>query len=342
MLFWKLVRILLILLLCPMVARAKIIFISTSTPLGPDRYIYVMNDDGSDKTLVYDGKPRIWDTRWTPTGQIVFESQTKLYRINPDGTGLEELAAPGGERIGDFTVSPDGKKIMFDWTERIDGTAVTSVRVLDIETGKIRKIADMNFAFPDWSPDGRHIVYSTAIVGGGGGNSLWIMDADGRNPRQLDLPPPRAAGLNVNVAAWGPRWSPNSQQIVYTQEHFTWEPHGNGLALIRKALYIVICDRNGKTIRQLKVPKNLDAASFAWIDGGRSILFTGWERVLNRVPLEKEEPSRSIYKYNLRTDEMVQITNHPGDDSDIDWISDDVLSVTPQGKKKVTWGAIKE
>ena len=92
---WKLIHISFILLLFPMIARAKIVFLSASTPQGEDRYIYVMNDDGSNKTLVYDAKPDMWDTRWTPNGQIAFESRGKIYLINPDGTNLQQLADPG-------------------------------------------------------------------------------------------------------------------------------------------------------------------------------------------------------------------------------------------------------
>ncbi|RKU14725.1 hypothetical protein C6501_07765 [Candidatus Poribacteria bacterium] len=345
--FWKRICILLVLLFCPMVARAKIVFLSTPTPFGTDRAIYVMNDDGSNKTLVYDGKPRMWNTRWTPTGQFFFESQNTLYRINPDGTGLEQLAVLNNGKWDYLAFSPDGKKVVFDWEERIDGKAVWSVRVLDIGTGKIRKIADINYASADWSPDGRHIVYSTTLGlnDGTGGNSLWVMNADGRKAREIVSPPPPGG---VNTARWEPRWSPDSQQIVYSQVDFVWEEQApNVIAFIRKGFYIVICDRNGKTIRRLDVPKNLRAVGFAWMNGGKSILFSGREKVLNkRQPRgpdgELVHQPLNIYKYHLRTDEMVQITKHPGDDNEVDWISDDVLSVTPQGKKKVTWGELKK
>ena len=339
----KLIRISFIFLLFPMIARAKIVFLSASTRQGEDRYIYVMNDDGSNKTLVYDAKPDMWDTRWTPNGQIAFKSRGKIYLINPDGTNLQQLADPGEGRISYFTFSPDGKKVLFKWEERINQKTVWSVRVLNIETGKIRKIADMLVAFPDWSPDGRYIVYVTPLGLDDGtlGNSLWIMDADGRNRREILSPP---VGGALNIARWVPRWSPDSQQIVYTQQNFTWEERKMGiLSLIRKALYCVICDKNGNTIRRLNVPKNIQSTSFAWMDGGKSIVFAGWELALNELPPGWGEglPTK-IYKYNLRTNKMVQLTKHPRHNVDVDWISDDVLSVSPEGKMQTQWGAIKE
>ena len=264
--FWKWVHILLVLLFCPIGGHAKIVFLSAPTPFSKDiEAIYVMDDDGRNKTRVFEGKSYLWDTQWTPTGQIFFSSSNRLYRINPDGTGLEELAdlKPLGGKWGSLALSPEGKKVVFDLEERIEGKLVWSVHVLEIGTGTIRKIADANFAGSDWSPDGRQIVYSTSLHLNGGGNSIWVMNADGRKKREILKPPP-AGG--VNSARWEPRWSPDSQRIVYSQQDFVWEKQApNVIAFIRKGHSIVICDKNGKTIRRLEVPKNLDAVSFAWM-----------------------------------------------------------------------------
>lgn len=348
--FWKGVYILLVLLFCPIGVHAKIVFLSVPPFAKDPAAIYVMDDAGRNKTRVFEGKPNLEFTQWTPTGQIFFRSLKRLYRINPDGTGLEELAdlshLDGG--WGSLALSPDAKKVVFDLAERIEGKLVWSVHVLEIGTGTLRKIADdINFAGSDWSPDGRQIVYSTSLGlnDGRGGNSIGVMNADGRKKREILKPPP-AGG--VNIARWAPRWSPDSQQIVYSQQDFVWKPQEKGgVAFIRKGHSIVICDRNGKTIRRLNVPKNLEALGFAWMDGGRSILFSGWEMVLNGFqPIDPDGnvvyPPVNLYKYHLRTNELVQMTNHPGDDIYRDWIRDDVLPVDPRGKKKVMWGTIKE
>ena len=42
------------------------------------------------------------------------------------------------------------------------------------------------------------------------------------------------------------------------------------------------------------------------------------------------------------TGEIVNLTNTPGDDFAMGWISDDVLSVTPLGKKRTQWENTKE
>ena len=59
-------------------------------------------------------------------------------------------------------------------------------------------------------------------------------------------------------------------------------------------------------------------------------------------PLPEEREPINIYKYNIATGVLTQLTDDFGDEQTVDWIDDDVLSVTPVGKKKVTWGVLKQ
>jgi len=55
---------------------------------------------------------------------------------------------------------------------------------------------------PAWSPDGKKIVY---LQQSGNGNSLWLSDPDGKNPRMLIR-----SGINME-----PSWLPDSKNIVW-------------------------------------------------------------------------------------------------------------------------------
>lgn len=347
--FYKRICLYLILCLFSTFTSAKIVFLAA--PTRADNYsIYVMDDDGSNRTLVYDGKttPSIYDVHWSPAGQLVFEARGVFYFMNADGTHLRRLPHIEG-LIRSFTLSPDGQQIMFELEERIENQkAVQSIQILTVQTGKIRKIRDIpageGIGYLDWSPDGKKVLFATPILLGGAklGNSIGVMDASGKNVKELLAPP----GIGeLNISRWFPTWSPDSAQFVYKQNEYTWEERKPGvISEIIKAYRCIISDKAGRTLRKLNVPKQLAASFFAWMDKGKSIIFEGTEKDLNEPPPEfGKEPPDHIYKYNLQTNKLVNLTRGTKEKIGfVDWISDDVLPVSPQGKKKVMWGMVKQ
>ena len=142
----------------------------------------------------------------------------------------------------------------------------------------------------------------------------------------------------------GPRWSPDGKQIVYLYDDYAWERQDNGrIALIYKAHRYFICDRNGKNIKQLRIPKNWWGTSIDWMDDGESVVFCARAEVPLDRPVQPDEvPPANIYKYHIWEQITTRLTDHPGLDQSVNWISDDVLLVVPQDKKKVTWGTLKQ
>ena len=337
----------LLLLLFSTMVSAKIVF--TSTRDGT-RGIYVMDDDSSNVTLLTDilspSRPR-----WSPDGkQIVFtrninagNSQNKhMLLMNADGTNIRQLTEPSNNKwSGHASFLPDGKSILFKQTERIDNEDRFSVNIMDLDRSKIKQISDLGANFPDISPDGRHIVFGSFAAAGGDGGNLYIMLADGGNPRELLLPPLGPEIVHRSV----PRWSPDGKQIVYKESKYNWveveDPVKGGkvLALAYSEFRIIICDQNGTTIRKLNIPKNWASLSPIWVDNGTSLIFSAHEVALN-VPFKSG--FYNIYKYHIQTGKITRLSEHPGNDYSLDWISDKTYSVTPQGKKKVQWGTLKQ
>jgi imidazolonepropionase-like amidohydrolase/Tol biopolymer transport system component len=100
-------------------------------------------------------------------------------------------------------VSPDGQTLVFD--------LLGDIYVMPIAGGEARAIAsgvawDMQ---PRWSPDGRHIAFTSDRAGG---DNIWVMDADGSNPVQVSKETFRL--LN------SPEWTPDGEFIV-ARKHFT-------------------------------------------------------------------------------------------------------------------------
>ncbi|HVL40678.1 MAG TPA: amidohydrolase, partial [Brevundimonas sp.] len=100
-------------------------------------------------------------------------------------------------------VSPDGRTIVFD--------LLGDIYVMPVAGGEARAISS-GVAWemqPKWSPDGRHIAFTSDR---GGGDNIWIMDADGANPTQVSKETFRL----VNQ----PEWTPDGQFVV-GRKHFT-------------------------------------------------------------------------------------------------------------------------
>jgi len=120
-------------------------------------------------------------------------------------------------------VSPDGRTIVMD----IAGDLYT----LPIAGGRATRITDgMAFdAQPRWSPDGRQIAF---VSDRDGSEDVWIVDADGRNAKQLSR--------TDRVMFLSPEWTPDGRYIVvsrnnalFATQYSLWLYHKDGGTGIR-------------------------------------------------------------------------------------------------------------
>ena len=104
----KVVFLCLLLLLLSAVAHAKIVFGSARNGV---MGIYVMDDDGSNQTLIRRGP---FPNCWSPDGKQILYSSFGLSLMNADGTNARKLIGddPGGS-VGTGSFSPDSKSIVF-------------------------------------------------------------------------------------------------------------------------------------------------------------------------------------------------------------------------------------
>ncbi len=117
-------------------------------------------------------------------------------------------------------VSPDGQTIVFDMLGDIYTVPIGGGEATAINSGLAWAMQ------PRFSPDGSEIAFTSDA---GGGDNIWIMAADGSDPRQLTKEDFRL--LN------NPYWSPDGEYIV-ARKHFTttrslgtgeiWMYHRNG------------------------------------------------------------------------------------------------------------------
>ena len=104
-------------------------------------------------------------------------------------------------------LSPDGQRVA--WVPDMRGRL--PVIVTNIDTGESKDLTagvESNHETPRWSPDGKRI----AFVSARGGemdqrNDIFVMDADGKNVRNLSLNP---------MEDFDPKWSADGRSIVFT------------------------------------------------------------------------------------------------------------------------------
>jgi Tol biopolymer transport system component len=144
---------------------------------------------------------------WTTDGkQILYSTSSNdtshLYAINPDGTGLREIAKVPGRAP---TLSPDGTRLIY-----MTGTWTSTRLMISASDGSNpRPITDGSYIAWNihWSRDGKHIAF-TSRRDPEGELAIFVMNADGTGRRQFSRFPAGSGN-----AQW-PVWSPGGDQLA--------------------------------------------------------------------------------------------------------------------------------
>ncbi|QLC23171.1 amidohydrolase family protein [Parasphingopyxis sp. CP4] len=190
-------------------------------------------------------------------------------------------------------VSPNGQTIAFDLLGDIYTMPITGGTPTRIASGLAWEVQ------PRFSPDGSRIAFTSDR---GGGDNIWMMDANGSNMRQV---------TNENFRLLNqPDWSPDGQYIV-ARKHFTT---GRSLGTGEVWLYHV---SGGAGVRLVERPnenfqKDLGEPVFA--PDGEGVYFSRNTTPGNQFIYAQDSNTQlfAVERYDMETGERETIVDGPG------------------------------
>ncbi|MBM3599542.1 MAG: tandem-95 repeat protein [Alphaproteobacteria bacterium] len=254
---------------------------------------------------------------------IVFSSKRAsgnddLWIMRPDGTGARQMTL-GPNNDFDASISPDGTKVAF--TRHLAGTDYTNVWVKDLRTGAETQLTSSNMeGAPDWSPDGTQIAFHSYRAGNG---HIWVMNADGGGQRQL------STATTDTMPDWG------TDGYIYfqsTRDHRDlwdiWKMSpvtGSATRVIGgNQEYQPAVSDDGTKLAWADIPgisiANIDGsgAHAISIGGGGEHALPDWSPDGQWV-MYQDGNHADLYKTNISTGQIVQLTNASGQDHYGEW-----------------------
>jgi Tol biopolymer transport system component len=233
----------------------RIVFERRFGGMSPDS-LFTMGSDGSSPAAVRttcSADPCLGDSSpaWSPDGnQLVFErafgpivkdnaAGLDLVTANADGSNEQVILhyrslEAQGQEPHDAQWSPDGTRIAVNiLNTKAKPRNGSAIYVLDADGSNLQPVTPirLNAGNPDWSPDGKRIVFNSSYEGQSA-VEIYTVRPDGSGLKRVRKEPKKSFSFE-------PVWSPNGNRIAFVHATTTTPPH------------IWTMNPNGKALKQV-------------------------------------------------------------------------------------------
>ncbi|NIN72654.1 MAG: prolyl oligopeptidase family serine peptidase [Gemmatimonadetes bacterium] len=194
------------------------------------------------------------------------------------------------------------------------------IYAIDLENGEPRRLTDGPYDFfaPTFSPDGRQIAFIADITDGihpdySLKNELYIMDAEGGEPRMIDIP-----GYNV----FNPSWSPDGTHIAFAARDTTEPSAANTMVGVLELLESGLVGN----VEWVRRPLDRGSRQYHWSADGSSIYFSAGVHgtvPIYRAPLHDGQirqvvsGERGVLSFDLAAEKLAFVVTQPANPSEV-------------------------
>jgi TolB protein len=212
-------------------------------------------------------------SRDNPTSNPLLAAE--IYLMNADFTNPRRLT-DNGDGDGFPSLSPDGKKIVFDSNRlRAEGEALNTSDLFVMDADGTAQKPLTRGSSATWSPDSKNIAFHASASGTGlpiktdpgaatGDSDIFVLNVD---DVLENVAGPRNITNNPLAIDDDPDWSPDGKKIVYTS-HDINDDHNNS---VTAEIYVINADGTGAPTRLTYNAEEERAA--AWSPDGTRIVF---------------------------------------------------------------------
>ena len=190
------------------VASTRVVFVRQISP--GVKEIYQIDRDGAGVYPLTNHKSLTLSPSVAPDGRLAYMTykggSPEIWgQRKPGGPHVRLYPLPSAKPEGHCfcpSWSPDGKRLALVQGDRRGNTDIV---ILDVETGRVRRITDSNCinTDPTWNPAGTTLAFTSDRDGG---PQVFLMEEDGSNVRRL---------TQEGTYNGSPVWSPSGAMIAY-------------------------------------------------------------------------------------------------------------------------------